>query len=524
MKRKITMLLGIGCCLAQILSSCKKSESLQSLADAGSGTAKNSKLGTQASGSLLVESLTGPITTNEITAFKNYMNTVSAPATNDQNIWVFGNSGKQIEACGLMYDATGDQDILDRMIYYCDAALAGRNDLASAANGGQRTIWTGNIEPVWPSTAATDSPQQAGVEQGQILSHMVFCAKLILQHPALWTTNVTTGDPHSYGATYKARALKYITEADYVIDNWITPRFVRTSDQKLYFPLAPNPYKPGDPAPWNQMFMVTNAMTRLVECHLILNDAATRVTQYDGVVQANINWFKSNLTASTSPSGSACWNWKYALGGSTEDTNHFAYDAEGMWITYDSGRYGITATDMTKFGNTYFDIVLATVTNGIYAGKVDGTTGTGNSGGDNYVRNEYYYLSDIRKDKFYAAGNININANKIASSPQVTGIILWMKNRRYQAGINNVYVYQNCSYGGWKATFDTGNFLQADLIAKGGVNDDASSIKVPPGMQVIVYTNNNYGGTSLTFTANDDCLNDNGVNDAISSLKVTMLP
>lgn len=33
------------------------------------------------------------------------------------------------------------------MIYYCDAILAGRNDLASVANGGQRTLWSGNIEP-----------------------------------------------------------------------------------------------------------------------------------------------------------------------------------------------------------------------------------------------------------------------------------------------------------------------------------------------------------------------------------------
>ncbi|MES2279480.1 MAG: alpha-1,2-mannosidase [Bacteroidota bacterium] len=521
MKRKTTILLGIGCCVAQMLFSCKKTASLQT-ADATT-TTSGTKLKTQ-SGSMVVESLTGDITANEKTAFINYMAGVSLPATNDQNVWVFGNSGKQIEACGLMYDATSDQTILDRMIYLCDAALAGRNDLASAANGGQRTIWTGAIEPVWPSTDATASPQQAGVEQGQILSHMVFCAKLILQHSALWNTSVAIGDPHSFGATYKARALKYITEADYVMDNWITPRFVRTSDKKLYFPGAPNPYKPGDPAPWNQLFMVTNAMVRLVDCHLILADAASRVTQYNGVVQANIDWFEANLTANTAANGNACWNWKYALGGSTEDTNHFAYDAEGYWNAYDSGRYGITLTQIKTMANTYFDIVLATVTGGIYAGKVDGTTGTGNSGGDNYVRNEYYYLSDIRKDKYFMEANIDITTNKIASSPQVTSIILWMKHRRFAAGDGNVYLYQNCSYGGWTATFGVGNFLQADLVTAGGINDDASSIKVPPGMQVIVYTNNSYGGTAKTFTADDDCLSDNGINDMISSLKVSTLP
>jgi hypothetical protein len=523
MKKTTILLLGIGCCLAQSLTSCKKTDTAQLAADAASGNTSDPKLKTL-SGSMVVESLTGDITSTEKTAFINYMSSIAAPATNDQNIWVFGNSGKQIEACGLMYDATGDQAILDKMIYLCDAALSGRNDLASAANGGQRTVWTGAIEPVWPSSDATVTPAGAGVEQGQVLSHMVFCAKLILQHSALWNTNVTAGDPHGYGATYKARALKYITEADYVIDHWITPHFVRTSDKKLYFPGAPNTYKPNEPAPWNQMFMVTNAMVRLVDCHLILADASSRVTQYNGVVQANIDWFESNLTANTSPSGSACWNWKYALGGSTEDTNHFAYDAEGYWNAYNSGRYGITLTQIKTMANTYFDIVLTTVTGGIYAGKVDGTTGTGNSGGDNYVRNEYYYLTDIRKDRYYAATNIDINTNKIASSPQVTSIILWMKHRRFVAGDNEVYMYQNCSYGGWKATFGIGNFLQADIVSHGGVNDDGSSIKVPPGMQVVVYTNNSYGGTAKTFTADDDCLSDNGINDMISSLKVTTIP
>lgn len=474
--------------------------------------------------SMVIDNLNGAITTNEISSFKTYMSGVALPANNDQNIWVFGNSGKDIEACGLMYDATGDQAILDRMIYYCDGALAGRNDLASAANGGQRTVWTGNIEPVWPSSAAGVSPAQAGVEPGDVVSHMVFCAKLILQHPALWSTSVTIGDPHGYGATYKARALKYIQQGDYVVDNWLVPHFVRPTDHLIYFPGAPNTYKPNEPSPWNQLFMVTNALTRLVQCHVILADSASRISQYDIIVQANINWFKANTTANTSASGSACWKWAYQLPSGVEDSNHAAYDSEGMYIAYDSGRYGISLTDMTTLANTYFDIVLATVTGGIYAGRVDGTTGSGNSGGDNYVRDEYLYLTDIRKDKYFTAGNIEISTNKIASSPQITARLLWIKNRRYQAGDGNVYLYQNCSYTGWKATFDVGDFLQADLVSKGGINDDASSIKIPPGMKVVLYTNNSYGGTAVTLTTDDACLSDHSINDMVSSLKVSILP
>jgi hypothetical protein len=433
MKKKIILLGGLAMLCTQILTSCKKSATDTNQTTTTNPTGGGTTTPVTNKG-MIVESLTGAITVSEILAFKTYMQTVSAPATNDENIWVFGNAGKAIEACGLMYEATGDIAILDRMIYYCDAALSGRNDLASAVNGGQRKLWTGSVEPVWPSSDAATIPAGAGVEQGDVLSHMVYCSKLILQKPAIWNTAVGIGDVKGYGATYKARALKYIEQADYVNDVWILPRFVRVSDNKLYFPGAPNTYKPNEAAPWNQLFMVTNSMIRLVQCHLLLSDAPARVTKYDAIVQANVDWFKANLTAVTSKLGSACYNWKYAIGGSVEDTNHFAYDAEGFWLAYDSGRYGVTLNDMKPMANTYFDIVLTTVTNGIYAGKVDSTTGTGNSDGDNYVRDEYYYLADIRKDKYTLAANININAKKIASSPPITGRLLWLKNKRFLAG------------------------------------------------------------------------------------------
>ncbi|WEK20685.1 MAG: alpha-1,2-mannosidase [Candidatus Pedobacter colombiensis] len=382
--------------------------------------------------SMIVESLSGPVTSNETIAFKNYIyNKISAPATNDGNIWVYGNSGKQIEACGLMYETTHDIAILDRMIYLCDAALAGRNDLASAVNGGQRTIWTGSIEPVWPSSKPEVLVQQAGVEQGQILSHMAFCSLLILQNPSIWNNTVGIGDSKGFGATYKARALKYITEADYVMDKWILPRFIRTTDNnRYYFPGAPNDYKPNEPAPWNQAWMLTNGFVRLVQCHTILGDDANRITRYDAIVKPNIDWFFANMKPNTSKSGSACYLFAYAYPSGTEDANHFAYDVEGVWIAYNSGRYGLTKAQIMPLANTYFDIVLATVTNGIYAGKIDGTTGSGNSGGDDYVRDEYIYLTEFRPEKFEEVGNIEINKNKIASSPQITGRLLWAKNRR----------------------------------------------------------------------------------------------
>lgn len=379
---------------------------------------------------LKIESLLGPVTQNEINAFKEYMQfNVLPPEKGSGNVWVFGNAGKAIEACGLMYEASHDIDILNRMIFYCDAALASRNDLATKEKGGQLIVWTGKAEPVWPS--GTTNPAGAGVEQGAVLSHLAYCAKLILQTPSIWNKTVAIGDNNGYGTTYKSRALKYIQEGDFVMDSWIIPHFVRIKEKNhYYFPGSPNTYKAKQPAPWNQAWLLTDGFVRLTECHVILNDDSTRVAKYDAIVKPNIEWFFANLKPNVSAVGSACWTWAYALPTGMEDTNHFAYDCEGLWIAYNSGRYGIKFSDMVPFANTYFDVVMGTVNQGTFAGRVDGTTGKGHGGGDNYVRDEYIYLSEFRPDKYLMVGTVEIYTNKIARSPQITARLLWEKNRR----------------------------------------------------------------------------------------------
>lgn len=380
---------------------------------------------------LTIENFTGPVTATEITAFKDHISKVQPPATADRNVYVYGNPGKMIEACGLMFEVTGDIEILDRMLLFCDAALSGRNDLAPKEKGGQRIVWTGNIEPVWPSSQPDVTPAGAGIEQGSVLAHMLYAAKLILQHTDLWNKQVAIGNEKGFGVTYKERALTYITQADHVIDNWILPHFIRRN-KKFYFPEAPNTYKPGDPAPWNQLFMLTNGLIRLSQCHTLLNDAPDRIKKYDELVTVNIKWFKENVTAYTAASGNKCWKFNYALGSRMEDTNHFAYDSEGMWLAYDAGKYGVTREDMLAIANTYYNVVLGTVNNNRFAGYVDGTTGSGHAGGDNYVRDEYIYLATIRTDKYLLTGAIEQSSGKLYVSPQITARLLWLKDRRFK--------------------------------------------------------------------------------------------
>jgi hypothetical protein len=219
-----------------------------------------------------------------------------------------------------------------------------------------------------------------------------------------------------------------------VINNWILPRFIRRNENNhYYFPGVPNTYKANEPAPWNQAFMLTNAFIRLAECHVILNDDVKKVAEYDAIVKPNLDWFRENLHPKKSAKGTSCFTWAYALPKGMEDTNHAAYDSEGLWIAYDSGRYGLTFNDMIPFANTYCDVVMGTVTNGKFAGKIDGSTGTGHAGGDDYVRDEYIYLSEFRPDMYMAMAEAEINTSKIAVSIPITARLLWEKDRRFKA-------------------------------------------------------------------------------------------
>src|SRR3954463_14475930 len=82
---------------------------------------------------MTIDSLDGPVTTNEINSFVTFMLTVK-PATADgssgntvvdvANEYAQGNSGENTKSLGLMYELTGDTRILDRMIYFCDTLLS----------------------------------------------------------------------------------------------------------------------------------------------------------------------------------------------------------------------------------------------------------------------------------------------------------------------------------------------------------------------------------------------------------------
>jgi hypothetical protein len=81
-------------------------------------------------------------------------------------------------------------------------------------------------------------------------------------------------------------------------------------------------------------------------------------------------------------------------------------------------------------------------------------------------------------------------------------------------------VYRAINYVGTSQMYGVGSYTLAQMRAKGTLNDDISSVKVAPGYRAILFTADNFGGSTIVETADDPTLVNDGLNDTISSMKV----
>lgn len=376
---------------------------------------------------MLIENLDGPVTTNEIAAFKAFMQTQTVRDDNNHNNWVYGSGGKDIEALGMVYEISHDREILDQMIRFADTALAGRND---ATNG--RLIWTGKRELCWPNSPADSATgKYSGSENGDVIGHIAYCAELILKTPALGTTKVGLGDPHGYGATYKERALTYVREMDHSVDTFVLPWFVSAANTNQYrWPDTPqyNFNKGGTPIPWNQQTMLSGGFLRLAECHEILKDDPARVKKFYDIVSVNMNWFLGDLHPYECD-GHTVYDWGYSFGRKSEDVPHGGYDIWGLCRAFERGRFGIPPVTMTNFANTLY-FVVNDPTNNVFHMRVDGKDA--NKAARKSIAASWTLLAKYfpNSDLYYLVAKAN--RADAASRPLENAFILWMKNQRAQ--------------------------------------------------------------------------------------------
>jgi hypothetical protein len=383
---------------------------------------------------MYVESFSGRVTQNEVAAFRAYVRTLTPAPDNMGNAWAQHTSGSDTKAMGILYSISGDVAILDEMLRFCDAVLSERNDLAPAPVG-QHVLWTGRIDPAWPNNTAT--PITTAGEQGDPVGHLAHCARLVLETPAIWSLPVGGGDPKGYGATYLARAERYVKEADFTLDGHILKSLLDTSSQDHQMWAAALPVEGGHEVPWNQQMMFNYGFQNLAIDHAILADDPARVARYDALVQATADWFfkGGGATTKTDAKGNPAYLWGYQPTSGLEDNSHGNLDVAGFYRAFTSGRYGITDAMLLPFANMFMDIMRRGPTD--YAGRVDGTDGAGNSAPTTYVRPDYLDLAELQPAAYVEmVTQARMTEGATTGDVDAFSRMAWAKTRRCVLGLH----------------------------------------------------------------------------------------
>ena len=364
----------------------------------------------------VVETLSGPVTAGEINLFKAAIIGLVPGEDNHHNNYAYGNGGHALEACGDMYDITKDRTILDKMILFCDKVVSVRNT--------NRVMWTGKIDPVWPN----NTNNIWGCEQGDVAGHLAYCAQLIAQNPLLWAMPVGIGDANGYGATYKDRAMKYLSVADQTMGLFYEHDFIHADEimQTPPLPTWPDAHSANNPVPWNQQAMICSALIRGAEAHARFDDGSPLIAKFRKTARASIGRFQAQ-----------CENFKYAKNGKTvckwsytgntfkpadklrypEDTAHGGYDITGFWRAH---RYLPGSVD-DACGRMLADTLMEVIKSGDqFVSRVDGAGALKKE-----MKNSWTYLAEFRPDVF-------ATTTKTGSQPYFDAAKkLWIKNAMY---------------------------------------------------------------------------------------------
>lgn len=459
---------------------------------------------------MTLQSLYGAVTATETASFKSFMAGETPPAgqTYDNTI-ADGTAGMEAEALGLMYEVTNDSAGLSQMIQYADRFLALRNDTNTGT-----VMWDGKREPVWLTKPPTNSDGSvnsqagyAGCENNDIVGHIAYCAKLILESPWLWNAIVPGGDPDTNGATYIQRAETYITQMDRVQDAYMLKWFINTNNYQITAPTNAAWTAEGQSVTaYNRQMMFLNGFQRLSECHQLLGDSPARVAEYDAIVIAAMNGFIASLQPYAT-NGVSVYNWTYApgSGGSEDNTLHSTYDLWGVTRAWASGRYGLSHAALVPFANT-LQYVMNVSTNHI-SYYVNGTSSPNSA--RNFIYPGWLPVANFGASTYAIMANMNIAQGSQASTAIFDALNLWVKNARF----TGVYPTNNTSPDftvstPWGQTVYAGGSVTG-MVTLNGLNGFAGTVMLgaghlPAGVTAsfnpAVITNGT-GASVLTLTA-----------------------
>jgi Ricin-type beta-trefoil lectin domain-like len=392
-----------------------------------------------------IDSLDGDITANELKQFTNSIKTITPPVNNYGD--AMSTHGTEVEGMRRMYEATGDMNILNRLIFVMDIALVHRND---QPQGDNRVMWTGKIEPGWPESSTSTTP---ACTTGQINGNIAYCALLILETPAIWNLTVPDGNPYGYGATYKQRAQTYLSKVDQSINNYISVWFVNSSTFRIHTPTDSrwSPASGNDTAEtaWNRQALFVMAYQYSAECHDILGDNPSYLSFYKNVVNAFNTWFTTGYPNGGSvyyTSGGhnvAKWYYQIPTDNHIENQGHAQHDMIGIYQGWESGYTGLTSSQMQVYADTA-RYVMNLGTTDSWSGNVDGT------GSSSYLKTDFIFLSQWNTSLYKMIGQANIDASQlnVDEGCKNTAYILWMKHWfASQIDTSKIYHLQNIASG-----------------------------------------------------------------------------
>jgi Ricin-type beta-trefoil lectin domain-like len=379
----------------------------------------------------VIDSLSGDITSNEINNFISTVAGMNPPANNWGN--EMATHGTEVQGMRRMYEATRNVTILNHYIRFSDSSLSKRND---KPGGEGRVMWQGTVAPVWPNLAPTDPyPGYAGCESGMVAGNIACCAMLILENKAIWNTPVPDGNPYGYGVTYKDRAVRYLSEVDYVCNNYITTWFINSTTNRVR--------KPSDSrwssnaggqscTAWNRQWMFIMPYLYSARCHDILGDNPSYLSKYKDIVNQFATWF-----AAAYPSGGgvyytsggrnvAKWYYEVPTDQHIENIGHAQHDVFGLFESYQSRYTGITSAQVKIYADTTQYIINKGATNS-WAGNVDGT------GSSTYLKTDFIWLAQWNRALYQMIAQSNISANQLNNAEGCKNVayILYMKRWLY---------------------------------------------------------------------------------------------
>jgi hypothetical protein len=292
-----------------------------------------------------------------------------------------------------MFDVTQDRALLDKLIIFCDRVVSIRNT--------NRVMWTGEIDPIWPN----NTNNIWGCEQGDVAGHLAYCAQLIARQPVLWNLPVSIGDTNGHGATYKARAVKYLAVVDETMELFYKHDFIHADEvmQTPPTPVWPDPHSAGDAVPWNQQGMICSALVRGAEAHALFSDGSTNIVRFLKTARASIGRFLRQCeNFKYTRNGRTVCKWSYSGGEFkpgdklryTEDTAHGGYDITAFWRAHHSLPGSVSAADGRMLADTLMEVIRA---GDQFWSKVDGT-GALKPG----MKNSWSYLAEFRPEVFAA--------------------------------------------------------------------------------------------------------------------------